>query len=192
MAQQGKRLQNDESKRGHRDGTAAETAAARSDTPCPNQSSGHPVTSRPALAQYAARGTLPHAGFQCQRRPARPGVPGVTGIRAGAGSQETSRVAFDGARHQEVRGTDRDQDEQTPASISSPGPASAAPDAAILIAERNPSWSAGCLECLRGDGPGWWLYLRRCDECGHIGCCASSPSSGQSACRLAGALAPVT
>jgi Zn-finger in ubiquitin-hydrolases and other protein len=32
----------------------------------------------------------------------------------------------------------------------------------------------GCVECLaRG---GWWLHLRRCAECGHIGCCDSSPS----------------
>jgi hypothetical protein len=31
----------------------------------------------------------------------------------------------------------------------------------------------GCAEC----GPhGWWLHLRRCAECGHIGCCDSSPS----------------
>lgn len=33
----------------------------------------------------------------------------------------------------------------------------------------------GCAECLRDDGPGWWLHLRRCTECGHIGCCDSSP-----------------
>ena len=31
----------------------------------------------------------------------------------------------------------------------------------------------GCVECL-ADG-GWWLHLRRCAECGHIGCCDSSP-----------------
>jgi Zn-finger in ubiquitin-hydrolases and other protein len=32
----------------------------------------------------------------------------------------------------------------------------------------------GCVECLaRG---GWWLHLRRCAECGHIGCCDTSPS----------------
>jgi Zn-finger in ubiquitin-hydrolases and other protein len=31
----------------------------------------------------------------------------------------------------------------------------------------------GCVECLaRG---GWWLHLRRCAECGHIGCCDTSP-----------------
>lgn len=32
----------------------------------------------------------------------------------------------------------------------------------------------GCVECLSGGG--WWLHLRRCAECGHIGCCDSSPS----------------
>ena len=32
----------------------------------------------------------------------------------------------------------------------------------------------GCLECQAADG--WWLHLRRCAECGHIGCCDSSPS----------------
>ena len=32
----------------------------------------------------------------------------------------------------------------------------------------------GCVECLATDG--WWLHLRRCAECGHIGCCDSSPS----------------
>jgi len=31
----------------------------------------------------------------------------------------------------------------------------------------------GCAEC--GDS-GWWLHLRRCAACGHIGCCDSSPS----------------
>ncbi|TLS44430.1 UBP-type zinc finger domain-containing protein [Streptomyces montanus] len=34
----------------------------------------------------------------------------------------------------------------------------------------------GCVECLAGEGPGWWLHLRRCAACGHIGCCDSSPS----------------
>lgn len=32
----------------------------------------------------------------------------------------------------------------------------------------------GCVECLAGDGPGWWVRLRRCAQCGHIGCCDSS------------------
>jgi hypothetical protein len=32
----------------------------------------------------------------------------------------------------------------------------------------------GCQECLSGEG--WWFHLRRCAQCGHIGCCDSSPS----------------
>ncbi len=32
----------------------------------------------------------------------------------------------------------------------------------------------GCVEC-SADG-GWWFHLRRCAQCGHIGCCDSSPS----------------
>jgi hypothetical protein len=33
----------------------------------------------------------------------------------------------------------------------------------------------GCVECMASPG-GWWFHLRRCAECGHIGCCDSSPS----------------
>ena len=32
----------------------------------------------------------------------------------------------------------------------------------------------GCVECLASGG--WWLHLRRCAECGHIGCCDTSPN----------------
>src|SRR6201986_4122429 len=32
----------------------------------------------------------------------------------------------------------------------------------------------GCAECMATDG--WWLHLRRCAQCGHIGCCDNSPS----------------
>lgn len=32
----------------------------------------------------------------------------------------------------------------------------------------------GCLECEQSGG--WWVHLRRCAFCGHIGCCDSSPS----------------
>jgi hypothetical protein len=39
-----------------------------------------------------------------------------------------------------------------------------------------PPSGAGCVECLAGDGPGWWFNLRRCAQCGHIGCCDASPS----------------
>jgi hypothetical protein len=33
----------------------------------------------------------------------------------------------------------------------------------------------GCVECLASP-KGWWFHLRRCAECGHIGCCDDSPS----------------
>jgi hypothetical protein len=32
----------------------------------------------------------------------------------------------------------------------------------------------GCAECDAAGG--WWFHLRRCTQCGHIGCCDSSPS----------------
>ena len=37
-----------------------------------------------------------------------------------------------------------------------------------------PPSGTGCVECLASDG--WWFHLRRCAQCGHIGCCDSSPS----------------
>jgi len=33
---------------------------------------------------------------------------------------------------------------------------------------------AGCVECEKTGG--WWFHLRRCCECGHVGCCDNSPS----------------
>lgn len=36
-----------------------------------------------------------------------------------------------------------------------------------------PPSGEGCVECLASGG--WWLHLRRCAECGHVGCCDSSP-----------------
>ena len=38
---------------------------------------------------------------------------------------------------------------------------------------------AGCVEC--DESGGWWLHLRRCAQCGHIGCCDTSPSQHASA-----------
>jgi hypothetical protein len=32
----------------------------------------------------------------------------------------------------------------------------------------------GCVECEASGG--WWFHLRRCAQCGHVGCCDSSPS----------------
>ncbi|MGW4369604.1 UBP-type zinc finger domain-containing protein [Nocardia takedensis] len=37
-----------------------------------------------------------------------------------------------------------------------------------------PPSGTGCLECEATNG--WWVHLRRCAECGHIGCCDTSPS----------------
>jgi hypothetical protein len=37
-----------------------------------------------------------------------------------------------------------------------------------------PPSGTGCQECLASGG--WWLHLRRCAQCGHIGCCDTSPS----------------
>jgi hypothetical protein len=37
-----------------------------------------------------------------------------------------------------------------------------------------PPSGSGCAECLAEGG--WWLHLRRCALCGHIGCCETSPS----------------
>lgn len=32
----------------------------------------------------------------------------------------------------------------------------------------------GCVECDAAGG--WWVHLRRCAQCGHIGCCDTSPA----------------
>ena len=37
----------------------------------------------------------------------------------------------------------------------------------------------GCVECEAVGG--WWFHLRRCAQCGHIGCCDTSPSQHASA-----------
>ncbi len=37
-----------------------------------------------------------------------------------------------------------------------------------------PPSGTGCVECLASGG--WWFHLRRCAQCGHIGCCDTSPS----------------
>ncbi len=44
-----------------------------------------------------------------------------------------------------------------------------------------PPSGTGCAECLAGQGGGWWVHLRRCAACGHVGCCDSSPSQHASA-----------
>jgi hypothetical protein len=37
-----------------------------------------------------------------------------------------------------------------------------------------PPSGTGCVEC--DEDGGWWVHLRRCTQCGHIGCCDSSPA----------------
>jgi uncharacterized UBP type Zn finger protein len=37
-----------------------------------------------------------------------------------------------------------------------------------------PRTPQGCEECLKSDG--WWVHLRLCLTCGHVGCCDSSPN----------------
>jgi hypothetical protein len=37
-----------------------------------------------------------------------------------------------------------------------------------------PPSGPGCAECEAAGG--WWFHLRRCAQCGHIGCCDTSPS----------------
>lgn len=47
-------------------------------------------------------------------------------------------------------------------------------DATTEIDPSVPPSGDGCLDC-DADG-GWWLHLRRCAACGHVGCCDNSPS----------------
>ncbi|SDE89018.1 UBP-type zinc finger domain-containing protein [Terriglobus roseus] len=41
------------------------------------------------------------------------------------------------------------------------------------IDEKVPPSGPGCADCEREGG--WWLHLRRCALCGHVGCCDNSP-----------------
>jgi hypothetical protein len=43
-----------------------------------------------------------------------------------------------------------------------------------LVRPEVPPSGTGCEECLATGG--WWLHLRRCATCGHIGCCDNSPA----------------
>jgi hypothetical protein len=36
-----------------------------------------------------------------------------------------------------------------------------------------PPSGIGCAECDAAGG--WWVHLRRCAQCGHVGCCDTSP-----------------
>lgn len=52
-----------------------------------------------------------------------------------------------------------------------------AADCSHLDGIRNvqPSTRAGCEDCLRTGSR--WVHLRLCLECGHVGCCDSSPNT---------------
>jgi ubiquitin-hydrolase Zn-finger-containing protein len=47
------------------------------------------------------------------------------------------------------------------------------------VDESVPPSGTGCAECESAGG--WWFHLRRCAQCGHIGCCDSSPAQHASA-----------
>jgi hypothetical protein len=44
------------------------------------------------------------------------------------------------------------------------------------IAVDVPPSGTGCADCDAATPPGWWVHLRRCAQCGHIGCCDTSPA----------------
>lgn len=52
------------------------------------------------------------------------------------------------------------------------------PESAALDPRVPPS-GPGCAECTAAQG--WWVHLRRCTACGHVGCCDSSPEQHASA-----------
>jgi Zn-finger in ubiquitin-hydrolases and other protein len=55
-----------------------------------------------------------------------------------------------------------------------PGMAPESDSEASEIDPSVPPSGTGCVECLGSQG--WWVHLRRCATCGHIGCCDTSPS----------------
>jgi uncharacterized UBP type Zn finger protein len=42
------------------------------------------------------------------------------------------------------------------------------------VRDVTPRTPEGCEECLRMGS--WWVHLRLCLECGHVGCCDDSPN----------------
>ena len=52
-------------------------------------------------------------------------------------------------------------------------------DETPAIATDVPPSGPGCVECDASGG--WWVHLRRCAACGHVGCCDSSPAQHASA-----------
>jgi hypothetical protein len=58
-----------------------------------------------------------------------------------------------------------------------PGGSIVTPGCAHLdhVLDVKPRTPEGCEECLKAGG--WWVHLRLCMECGHVGCCDSSPNT---------------
>ncbi|WP_377322375.1 UBP-type zinc finger domain-containing protein [Pimelobacter simplex] len=52
------------------------------------------------------------------------------------------------------------------------------PDSPPIATDVPPS-GPGCADCDAAGG--WWVHLRRCAACGHVGCCDSSPAQHASA-----------
>ncbi len=44
----------------------------------------------------------------------------------------------------------------------------------VMVQKVQPRTPDGCEECLAGGT--WWVHLRLCRTCGHVGCCDSSPN----------------
>ena len=39
-----------------------------------------------------------------------------------------------------------------------------------------PPSGTGCADCDAAEPQGWWVHLRLCAQCGHVGCCDTSPA----------------
>lgn len=55
------------------------------------------------------------------------------------------------------------------------------PVAATGVDPRPAPSGAGCASCDAAQPQGWWFHLRRCAQCGAVGCCDSSPGQHASA-----------
>ena len=129
---------------------------------------GHPGPDLRAVLHHQAgrRGHRPRPGHlladrgqQAPRRPVGDSVPGDTRfrVRLPLDRRPTRRRLDDEPWTDAERTHDRDRRDRPAVPPSGPG----------------------CVECDATGG--WWFHLRRCAECGHIGCCDTSPSQHASA-----------
>ena len=64
-----------------------------------------------------------------------------------------------------------------PVAVEGPGPHVAGVASGTVTNGIDPAATpsgTGCVDC--DDAGGWWVHLRRCAQCGHVGCCDSSPA----------------